>query len=687
MPVYIRKGPLEIPPGSERNWAAEDEEDYFLRDPNQTVDQLPQPYRILTKIVDFLIDQAWDIITIKEQNKAEEKCKAKISMCEPTAEIQIKRRVNCLAVSETFLFAGLSEGLGVYRLPACTWICGWQAADIEIYSLIVCQIKSHMYLIGTVDDMGIARLFCFAEDKFILLKVFNEPVDISKRTVIVHFKISYGGDYVGVLQEGNGECFLEVYRLPKDAWLKELEQSQVGAQQTSSANTPLALPARQATPSQVAQRLADVHATEVSEMTGLVPPMVELKFTPPLLLMKIKPPRPITGSLFKSPMEAVQKSEESSVFGTGQNHIISSHQWEQQEEIFSRIFQKYLHLETSDSDAGESSRHTMFHFLQLGILQGDSERNHTALPNAICVHWSGSHNLLLYQLIRPAKDKADAEPKPDTVWPCASNITCSAVSSCASFLALGLEDGTLTVWDIKYSGFPLTVVGLPEGKSIKSLYFLKCSTYQDPLSNRIPVSSKAQILVWFTDTSLYLVTAVGGKETNFVILQEGFEHSDDQISAVVPISSLPNLYLLFSCNGKVELMDVTLKTTVCQFCLPFPYLLASPWQPVFALDSENATLYIKGDEKVAADEILASENRACYLFTFTFSSLSLMSSITKSQQHTSLTLESLPWEQKCEVLLQNRLQTFSERRKQIAESWSSLRKHAADLTRQVKSNG
>ncbi|KAM4675405.1 WD repeat-containing protein 93 [Discoglossus pictus] len=685
MPVYIRKGPLEIPPGSEKNWTSIEEEDCFLRDPNLIIDQLPQPYRMINRTVELLIDQALEIITIREQKREAEKLKAKICVYEPSAEIQITKRVHCMAAGgpDTYLFVGLSDGLGVYSLPDYKWTCGWEDAEIEIYSIVVCHVKNHIYFIGTVDDMGIARLFCFYEDTLILSKVINEPDDISKRTSTVQFQISLGGEYIGVLLEGNGECCLEVYRLPKDSWLKELEQS-LGTVSAITAASSTALPTRQTTPSQAGRGIEPL-AAETSEMASVVPSVTEIKLSPPLLVMKIKPPKPISGSSFKCPLEAVQKSEENSVFGTGQNHMISAHQWEQQEEIFSSMFQMYLN---SDTEAGEWPRHTLFHFLQSGkILQRDPERSQAVLPNAICVHWTGCHNLLLYLLNRPAKDKADVEPKPDTVWPCASAIRCSAVSSCISYLALGLENGTLTVWDIKYSGFPLTVVALPDDRSIRSLHFLEYSSAnKDLVLNGIPFTPRTQILVWCTDNSLYLMTAERGKETTLVLLQESPEDSDDQISAVVPVHSFPNVILLCFRNGRVELVNSSIRESMCRFGLPLTHAMASPWQPVYALDSENLCFFLKGNEKMSADEIVAATNGMCSLFAFRLNDLPLMESLTQTQQGTTAPKQNLLWEQKCEIMLQERLQTSSERKKQIAESWSLLRRHAADLTQQAKHN-
>ncbi|XP_018427203.1 PREDICTED: WD repeat-containing protein 93 [Nanorana parkeri] len=652
MPIYIRKGPLEIPPGSEKGWASEEHEDYFLRDPDQARDCLPQPYRMIAKVVELLIDQSIETIKIREQTREEEKLKKKTDVLQPTAEIQVSRRVNCLAMGKngSFLFVGLSEGLRVYSLSHGDWICGWEADKLEVCSLSVCQVKNQTYLVGTVDDMGIARLFYFSEENLHFVKAINETEDISKRTVCKTFQLSHGGDYAGVLLEGSGECWLEVYKLPKDSWLKELDYAHF-----TMPSTPLT-------------------GTEVGPLAHIIsagmPLMSEPKVTQPVLLMKIKPPKPITGSTFKTVQEAVQKNDDSSVFGSGQNHMISSHQWEQQEAIFMELYEKYLSIDMPKIPEGDTSRHTMFHILQPNkILNTDTETMQSDVPNAISVHWSGCHNFFIYLLHRSVKDKADVDQKADIVWPCAAPIKFSAVSSCTSYLALALENETLAVWDMKYSGFPLAVVAFPEGRHIGSLYYLEDNaSSKDP-----PAAPRAQLLVLCTDKSLYLVTAAGGRELSMVLLQESTCSSDDQISAVTPIHSFPNMVLLHYRNGTVELFNVAKCEPVCQFGLPSTYLLANPWQPVYALDADNLCLFLKANEKLTPGESLSAENDSCSVFVFSLNMLG------KTQTPVGIPSQNIPWEQKCKLLLQSRLQALPERRKQIAESWSLLRKQASDL--------
>ncbi|CAI9600516.1 unnamed protein product, partial [Staurois parvus] len=163
-----------------------------------------------------------------------------------------------------------------------------------------------------------------------------------------------------------------------------------------------------------------------------------------------------------------------------------------------------------------------------------------------------------------------------------------------------------------------------------------------------PAVSRAQILVWCTDKSLYLVTAAGGREHSTVLLRESSDSSDNQISAVSPIHSLPSMVLLHYWNSTVELFDVARCEPVCQFGLPSTHMLTSPWQPVCALDTDNLSLFLKGNEKVTPGEALSAKNDSCTIFVFSLNML------VKTQKPVGVSSQNLPWEQKCKLLLQSR---------------------------------
>ncbi|XP_068954705.1 WD repeat-containing protein 93-like [Petaurus breviceps papuanus] len=398
----------------------------------------------------------------------------------------------------------------------------------------------------------------------------------------------------------------------------------------------------------------------------------DVKLSGPVLIMKLKSPKPVTGTPFKNPLEVFQKIEDFCGLGSGQNHMIKDSQLEQQAAIFGNLFKKYLHVECPE----ENPSVAMFHFLLPGhILMLPTE---TKVPSgaacALGIHWPGNHNFFLYSLVRPPKDKEkekekekdreriDPDQKPDGVWPTAAPITNSAVSPCTSYLVLACEDGVITLWD-RAHGFLLAVVCLPEGCLCRSLHFMiNSGNSKELLFTQAMAASKVQVLVLCTDGSLHLVKAEISKEPSIsVIVERPVKHPNETICAVSPISSLPSVVLLFIWDGSVYLMDVTKSQVICQLGPPPSYCLGNPWKPVFALSPEGQHVFIRGDR----DDNTKYPRDNYLIFVFKFDSYQLIKTFLSEHQashHGSSEIRNfiqhLPLNKRCEIFLQNRLKNF-----------------------------
>ncbi|KAL8197597.1 UNVERIFIED_CONTAM: hypothetical protein K2H54_033924, partial [Gekko kuhli] len=90
MPFYLRKLPLEIPPPTEKEWIKKDEEEaFFLKDPDQIIDYLPQPFQVVNKLVTVLFERAWEIIEGREQCHVMKKQHPPPTRHWPSAEFQV----------------------------------------------------------------------------------------------------------------------------------------------------------------------------------------------------------------------------------------------------------------------------------------------------------------------------------------------------------------------------------------------------------------------------------------------------------------------------------------------------------------------------------------------------------------------------------------------------------------------
>ena len=88
MPVYIRKN-AKFTPDSLQNFTPDESDPAdFIQDPDQFVDKLPQPYRMIDKLCTNLIENAWEIIVRRENERNAEA--SKIRPPKYTTEIQIE---------------------------------------------------------------------------------------------------------------------------------------------------------------------------------------------------------------------------------------------------------------------------------------------------------------------------------------------------------------------------------------------------------------------------------------------------------------------------------------------------------------------------------------------------------------------------------------------------------------------
>ncbi|NXQ15511.1 WDR93 protein, partial [Peucedramus taeniatus] len=451
-----RKHPLRIPPPSGKDWPKEEEEDFFLLDPDRKRDVLPQPFRMIHKLVMEVFESAVEIIESREMLREAQKRKVQPKKCFPTAEFQVTERANCLAVSGKYVFVGLAVGLAAFSTCDFKGVCAWDAAKTEICAIHASDLGSECHVLLAVDEMGLAWLFCFHKESFLLVKILNEVEDISQRSPCVEVVLSRGGDYAGILLQGNTKAWLEIYQLPQDSWLTEVEKNTEAAEEMACSERS----------TQCSSQVGPFLLQELLESEI----QADVKLDPPVLLLTVRPPKPITGTSFKGPLDALKEVDDGSMLGLGYNHLIKDSQWELQEAIFCSTYQEYLEAEGVFKE--EIPRYATFHFLLPSrILVGPEMTVQPDIPVGIGVHWDGNHNFCLYLLNQSLKDKAGSDLKPDVVWPCAAPIACSAVSSCSRYLALAGEDATITIWD-KHLGYPLSVTAILEERFIRSIHFL-----------------------------------------------------------------------------------------------------------------------------------------------------------------------------------------------------------------------
>lgn len=137
MPVYIRKHPLKIPLPSEKDWIKEDEEEnFFLQDPDQTLDQLPQPFRMINKMVNLVFDQTLEIIEQREALRAAQKLKVQPTRYMPTGDFKVQKLLTALGAFGSAVV--LSSSVLIFCvLPCLVQIPGSPPAFPSLSSLVL----------------------------------------------------------------------------------------------------------------------------------------------------------------------------------------------------------------------------------------------------------------------------------------------------------------------------------------------------------------------------------------------------------------------------------------------------------------------------------------------------------------------------------------------------------------------
>ncbi|XP_023267778.1 WD repeat-containing protein 93 isoform X1 [Seriola lalandi dorsalis] len=548
----------------------------------------------------------------------------------PSGATQLPESTNCLACSEDgrFLSLGHSQGLSVWCASSLTCVADWLEDRLEITCIQMNRMAELAYLLGTIDDMGVARVFAYHCDSIHLLSVVNIMEDINKRSICLTFEISQGGHYGAASISCNGAVWLEVYRFPTETWLKELEMAVSQTQEQNSSGD------------------------------------VDVKWSPLSVATKIKPPKIPEGTALEGPGE-VQTTD----FLT---HYLAV-------DIVTKRHRHSLNTnEEKSKETNESLRRCTQHFLlPCGQFPGDGkEKSQPELPVAVCVWWSGSHNLFQYLLKKAPTSKPDAEPMPDVLWPNAKEILCSAVSRCNCYIALGLDNALVCVWD-RRSGSPLSVVIISAADSAFSrMQFVDYWPACTDDSQTFPVA-EVHLLVVCKSGAIHTITTGQGTQSCAMLLTERPKDSGDLSTITASVPFLQGLFLQVQRDGKMFLQDVINKQTVCFLMPPKTHLIATSCNPVYALNSQQQTLLIRGDQDPSY-RASSKEDSQSQLFIFHFGESDILkqyiASPPDSPRQKTLSFDTL--EETCNLYLQQRALCVDERNKAITQTWKKLQETA-----------
>lgn len=674
MPVYIRKNVNFTPPSID-NFPLEDDEDY-ITDPDQLLDRLPQPYRMIDKVLSQWYDEVWQIIEKRENERLEESRRIRAPQYECSAQMESQGRACCVcdSVDGRYIFIGQPRGLSAVDVQTQEKVASWEEESVDIHYVKAYLIGVQVYLVVTIDDMGFARLLIFGGDKFYFVKILNEFQEGGTKLIISKCEASRNGDYLGAMFENpeTAEVWLEVYKLPRDAWLNELESVLTKKEEKSEEDqgTDTQAPTDQEAPTPQNEVEPPPAATQEESTGG---EKHTPKLSPTTVVMKLKPPPSMSGNPASSIHSACQKVDSGEVIGTGVNHILTPNHKDMRKEVFAHLHDNLMEYLPKEEEA-EPLEDVNFHFMTAGRLvpTGLEQQSQIGLPTTIAVWWKGSTHVVHYSLLKQHKD---FDVKPDLVWPYLSPVTSSAISDDTSLLAVGFENGNIIIWD-RYLGIQRGIVNIMDRVKIVQLTFLDPNICPQNLDDYQPYRTKTStyLLALCDNGALYIMMSGPGLELDPICITPPVESEDDIFTMVQPIPGMHDLLITVLKSGKVQIRDTLQGTVLCEPVLPKSHELMTPWDPVVAVGAMGQVLFVKGNNKDYGEEEGGDQSESAgALFMYQMKLFPTLDSfMSRKRDKVSQTVHA-KIENRIEALMKERIAQQGLRKHRMQERWGNMK--------------
>ena len=570
MPVYIRHGDLQIPTPSDSSVDIDDQ-DAFLLDPELVIDELPQPYRTLDKLLDQILDEAWEIISQRKRQREEEAEIIRPPLCGPTSAIEkfSKKSAMCHSRDGRYVFVAFqTRCLSAFDADTHELISDWSDDEINacFESVTSSVIGQNIHLLATVDDMGFARLFVFVSNSFYLIQLLNEQQEGVAKSNASKCDLSASGDFCALSLECDGNSWLEVYKIPRDNWLREIEVAQKELSKRVQAASDMSV---------AADAPVDIGPEN--------PDLLEIKFSAIAIVLKAKPPSPTTGNASISHQDAFEKAGLPGTVGNGFSHLLTNQHLGLRRSAAAKEYADRL----KDYDVEiEKVNIPSWHYLYSARMQSEITSSNAGvedMPISICVWWKNSYLMQTYQLA--TKSAKDLELKPDLIWPMSSNVACSSASECTNILAFGHENGFVTVID-RHLCRSRSAIFAGDHVPVASICILPGDRDQSKaLRNTPPVCC----LISLSDGSVVFLDC--STDTLTVLVQPSCAYSS---AFIKPISTLTQIFLHSVEPGKTFLRNLISGNIICQLLLSDS--LENPKDRI-NFSTDNSLILVRNDDE------------------------------------------------------------------------------------------
>lgn len=742
MPVYVRKNLMSITPDSLSNLSS-DEDDYAT-DPDHMFDKLPQPFRLVDKILNRLFDVAWDQIAAREAVAEELRSREPVPEYDCSAIVQEKEDTLCMNGSPdgSAVFLGLNNGVAVLHSTLHNHVASWEEEGAAVTYIDSTQIGVQMCLVSTLDTNGICRLFCFSGSVLLILKTFDAEIPSGAQVVDVH--LSADGGYIALTLEKKdkddaADTWVDVFKLPRDNWVRDVEgaiakQQQQQQQELSqlkstedltnnqnqevNAEEPaadtieyshpmegLSMPSTntksvssQDTPRTVTPSAALNIQPPGSTITSAAPDWNPATLTKPTAVLRFKPlPDTLTAaSSVPHPGPPTPASEEwCSTVGQGNRHLIQSEHLNTRRLVADQVLGPYTDPKYTKTEKTPCRAKCLF--VKPGLMLASANAAPVAQDHAhfLVANWSNSTNICLYNLLKTAKD---LEHKPDQVWPNAGKVVAMTTSLCTSLIALGLEDGSVVLWD-KHLSLPIMTHKV-FSHPINHLHILPSAPLPALSSPRdrlqaLQARPEISLLVGNSNGDLSTVSCCyGDKPTVKQVYQGTWRDRRDGACYVLPVRTIRDTALLVTKFGEVFVCNVFSGKKLCHIKLPSSFFLSDCYQPIISVAATGQMLFVKGEKKntdncTAEDESEADQestfNPEPTVFAYGMNTFPCLTNLWRPLEDVDAKaptlLHTTPVKGRFDALFSNRSTEQQGRQERMQERWNALKQKAANRTR------
>ena len=587
----------------------QDRDNYFLGNPDRDFDILPQPFRMIDRILEEILDAMNDKICRVEELNILKNAAKKVPICNNPSPLHLQQAdKNCdselpdldltgdqilISVTATTVFIAKEREVQAIDLLTSKFLCKMKIdtdAGINLIKAVSLRVPpstdcpfSSVDLLFVSNELGHLFVYGFVQKYFVPLQMLKQqPQNLSSKVTDCRFCADINKFYVVRYDRSLGYS-VEMFRVPTDGWVSGLLQAY------QELNT-----LKEDSDVENEDSSIEIGESKLGLVEEKIPEEKEENPLPPasstslfknssIQLVSISvmtPPR--DNPCNSSNLHSLMRSLDLSRVGNGEKHPLSAQFFEILKDQLRTDLKKIMQsseINDDDTVVDLQSVYPTIHFL-LG-----TDSTHSKVSNydlKVCKHefigmwWSAKNKFSIYSLGKSGKD---SEPILDAVYPNSDNILASCTNNDTSLVALALENRNVVVWN-RMTGAPSQVLssedsidffefGRVTGEALNSDVLLMCS--RTGFFKKISWLNERLSQESIIDSSLVKQTEV----LHLSVIQK--------LGWLVFVARSPNLITVF---------DLDTASTICHFQLPKGYRIDKSVNECFVVDANATKLFV-----------------------------------------------------------------------------------------------